>query len=139
VSELFRIVFTLYLLSQGSAVVGALVLWMAAHSGDSQPVELADAFDGYDPDENTVKIPERVVAHRPMSALERLEGPTRRIIRTPDGYEVRPYWYGGRHREPESRCRIPRFLDAPQATAEFPPIEVGRHPSGEYPVLDGVR
>lgn len=81
--------------------------------------------------------PERVVALRPMSALERLEGPTRRIIRDADGFRVEPWWIGARHRAPESRCRVPKFLGAPQATAEFP--EVGRHRSGEYPVLDGAR
>jgi hypothetical protein len=57
-SELLRSLFTMYLLSQFSAMVGALVVWVAVrrdHSVPAPPVEPADVFDGIE--EETAQNP----------------------------------------------------------------------------------
>jgi hypothetical protein len=104
------------------ALVGGFVTSMLRGPG-------VDAAEIYYYDEPTVVLPpaEPVIAHRPMSAMERLEGPTRRIIRHQDGeFQVEPWWMGGRHRVPESRLRTAPYVLAPREAL----------PTMEFPLLD---
>jgi hypothetical protein len=137
VSEIFRTFFTLYLLSQGSAVVGALVIWMAAH--DDEPSEQPPA----QPVLETLRLAS-AVSHRrtvswPVPAPEQLKDDTTRPIRVNRPCCRTTYLHGeGRHRAPESLSRVPDFTaELPQVTS--PRLDWSAHPSGEYPVLGGVQ
>jgi hypothetical protein len=120
----------LALLAGGAAAIGGFVTAMLHGPG-------VDAAEIYYYDEPTVVLPpvEPVVAHRPMSAMERLEGPTRRIIRHQDGeFAVEPWWMGGRHRVPESRLRTAPYVLAPREalpTMEFPLLDWSVYQGGE--------
>jgi hypothetical protein len=137
VSELFRIVFTLYLLSQLSAVVGALVFWMAAHDDELSEEPPAQ------PVLETLRLAS-AVSHRrtvswPVPAPEQLKDDVTRPIRVNRPWCRTTYLHGeGRHRAPESLLRDPGWTaELPQVTS--PRLDWSAHPSGEYPVLDGVR
>jgi hypothetical protein len=136
VSELFRIVFTLYLLSQLSAVVGALVFWMAANDDGASEQPLAQ------PVLETLRLAS-AVSHRrtvswPVPARDELKDDTTRPIRDTGPWCRTTYLHGeGRHRAPESVLRDPgRPAELPQVTS--PRLDWSAHPSGEYPLLDGV-
>lgn len=134
--KVFWLIVAVLLLSSGAALIGA---WLAPQRIEQQDIEPADVFDGYDREETVelrIEIPAPpVVAHRPMSAMERFEGPTRWIT-IPSPEPERPWWYGGRHSVRETRCRVPLYLAVPQATAEFPQLDWSTYPTAE---MDGVR
>jgi hypothetical protein len=153
------VAFAAFLVAAGGAVLGGLLIWsLVQRSGTEPGVELADVFDGYDPDEPalyeradwwvdepTQPLAEQVTEVIPVSTgywpvpetrrLELLDGETVQITVGPEKAVV-PWLPGGQHRKPESRCRVPRYLDAPQETFEFP--QVGTHRTDEYPLLQGV-
>lgn len=104
------------------AMAGALVLGavsavsLLARAG----LDLADLDDPDDEPEDECEG-----APGPGDPWATVERPLRTWIR-PEDIEVTtqpvvaPWWYGGRHRELDSRMRIPPYLGSPQATAELP-------------------
>lgn len=97
----------------GALVLGAVsAVTLLARAG----LDLADLDD---PDDEFEGAP------GPGDPWATVERPLRTWIR-PEDIEVTtqpvvaPWWYGGRHRELDSRMRIPPYLGSPQATAELP-------------------
>lgn len=142
------VAFAAFLVAGGGAVLGGLLIWTLVQRSAVEP---ADAFDDDEDDDGvfldeddwndgpedecegapdplvadqTVEL-ERVVVHRQMSAVERMDGPTIEIV-IPDLYRPKPL--RGRRRALESRLRI-----APYVTARIEQL-----PTAEFEVLDGV-
>jgi hypothetical protein len=137
VSEIFRTFFTLYLLSQLSAVVGALVFWMAAH--DDEPSEQPPA----QPVLETLRLAS-AVSHRrtvswPVPAPGELKDDTTRPIRDNKPWCRTGYLHDeGQHRTPDSVIRdVGWTRELPKVTSAQ--LDWSAHPSGEYPVLGGVQ
>jgi hypothetical protein len=142
VSEILQTFVLLYLLSQSSAVVGALVLWLASDDG---PPEQASPQQ---PVLESLRLAS-AVSHRrtvswPVPAPEPLKDDTTRAIRPNKTWCRTGYLHDeGQHRTPDSVIRDPGWtaelpkVTSPQLdwsahpTAQLP--EVG-HRSGEYPV-----
>jgi hypothetical protein len=95
------------------AILAGIGLWLFQREPiEPDPEQLGEVSTGYWPVADTQR-------------LDRLESETVRITIRPQLAVEPPWWMGARHRAPESRCRVPRFLDAAQATAELPPVPDG--------------